>query len=211
MRTSASAISEKNTEEQILKAAETVFLEKGFDATSVADIAEKAGCNRALVYYYFRTKENLFEKVFVNKIGFLFENIDRVIKESSSLHELLEKFVDLYFSILTESPKMPLFVITELIMNKQNQAWFVRNYLVNPKFDSIYTGYGRLLQEAIERGEVREIKPLHLFLNVLSLISFTYISLEMAPVLEFGEDDMKKFVEERREEIVKVVWSGIKK
>ena len=56
--------SEKNMEKAILEAAETLFLEKGFDATSTTQIAKAVGCNQALIHYYFRTKENLFDTIF---------------------------------------------------------------------------------------------------------------------------------------------------
>ena len=51
---------DNNMEQQILQCAEELFLEKGFSLVSTTDIAKKAGCNQALVHYYFRTKENLF-------------------------------------------------------------------------------------------------------------------------------------------------------
>ena len=44
----------------ILETAERLFLEKGFGMTSTTEIAKEIGCNQALIHYYFRTKENLF-------------------------------------------------------------------------------------------------------------------------------------------------------
>ena len=55
---------EENMEYKILKAAEKLFLEQGFIRTKMAQIAEEAGCNQALVHYYYRTKELLFEKIY---------------------------------------------------------------------------------------------------------------------------------------------------
>jgi len=57
-----------NTEQQILQSAEELFLEKGFSNTSTTEIAKRAGCNQALVHYYFRTKENLFQQIFLSKL-----------------------------------------------------------------------------------------------------------------------------------------------
>ena len=57
----------KNLEQDILDAASELFLSRGFDNTSTTDIAKKAGCNQALVHYYFRTKENLFQRIFLQK------------------------------------------------------------------------------------------------------------------------------------------------
>ena len=54
---------EISTEEKILEAASKVFTEKGFAGTRTRDIAEHAGINLALLNYYFRSKEKLFEQV----------------------------------------------------------------------------------------------------------------------------------------------------
>ena len=60
------------TEEQILVAARKVFIEKGFEGTRMQEIANEAGINKALLHYYFRTKEKLFEQIFTKPIFFHF-------------------------------------------------------------------------------------------------------------------------------------------
>ena len=59
---------DKNTEQAILKAAEEEFLKKGYALSKTTDIAKQAGVTHAMLHYYFRTKENLFEKVFSQKV-----------------------------------------------------------------------------------------------------------------------------------------------
>ena len=54
----------ENTEEKILKAAEEVFVQKGLDGARMQEIADKAGINKSLLHYYYRTKDKLFSKVF---------------------------------------------------------------------------------------------------------------------------------------------------
>lgn len=61
----------QDTRDQILDAAELLFAEHGFAVTPVRDIAEKAGCNQALIRYYFGSKENLFTEVFRRRGGLL--------------------------------------------------------------------------------------------------------------------------------------------
>ena len=56
-----------NTEQSILKAAEKEFLKKGFSGSKTTEIAKEAGVTHAMLHYYFRTKENLFNKVFEEK------------------------------------------------------------------------------------------------------------------------------------------------
>ena len=71
-------------EQAILRAAERLFLDKGFALTSTTEIAREAGCNQALVHYYFRTKENLFEKIFEQKIRMLISNIFSIDREGGT-------------------------------------------------------------------------------------------------------------------------------
>ena len=70
---------EISTEEKILEAASEVFTEKGFSGTRTRDIAEKAGINLALLNYYFRSKEKLFEQVMKAKILIFFGQILPII------------------------------------------------------------------------------------------------------------------------------------
>ena len=66
---------DKSMEFQILEAAEKLFLKQGYVKTSIGQIAKLAGCNQALVHYYYRTKDNLFEKIFEEKVGIIVMNI----------------------------------------------------------------------------------------------------------------------------------------
>ena len=66
---------EVSMEKLILEAAEKLFLEKGFDLTSTTQIAKEAGCNQALVHYYFRTKDNLFNMIFESKFNAFFQQV----------------------------------------------------------------------------------------------------------------------------------------
>ena len=86
-------------EQAILRAAERLFLDKGFALTSTTEIAREAGCNQALVHYYFRTKENLFEKIFEQKIRMLISNIFSIDREGGTFEEKLRRKIEAHFEI----------------------------------------------------------------------------------------------------------------
>ena len=69
---------EQSMEQAILEEAEKLFLEKGFALTSTTEIAKRVGCNQALVHYYFRTKDNLFNTIFRTKIQSLLSAYFRI-------------------------------------------------------------------------------------------------------------------------------------
>src|SRR6187402_682594 len=77
------ATGDTSTEEKIKNAARTVFHKKGYAATRTRDIAEESGINLALLNYYFRSKEKLFELVMMEKLQKLFGSLAPVLNDTS--------------------------------------------------------------------------------------------------------------------------------
>ena len=106
---------EVSTEDKILLAASKVFTEKGFSGARTRDIADEAGINLALLNYYFRTKEKLFEQVMKVKIFLLFGQIIPIVtNEKTTLEEKIDLASVKYFEILSKNPNLPLFVLSEI-------------------------------------------------------------------------------------------------
>src|SRR5574344_1578448 len=105
-------------EGQILSVAKDLFLEKGFSGVSTTDIAAKAGCNQALVHYYFRTKSNLFKIVFKDVLSQLEEKIFTSYNRGASFEEKITEIIDVHFSMLQENPYLPMFLMNEISNNK---------------------------------------------------------------------------------------------
>ncbi len=91
----------------ILEAADSLFGELGFDGTSVRDIAERAGVNKALVFYYFDSKDALFERV----VGTYYEGHHIVLEEAfargGSIAERLHYLADAYVDYIDENRNFP--------------------------------------------------------------------------------------------------------
>ena len=104
-----------------MKAAEELFLQNGFDATSTTDIAKSAGCTQALIHYYYRTKENLFQQIFTQKFQLLISHIHEKNNQVNDLELALRNFVDSYFDTLSKNRQIPFFLIKELIMNEERR------------------------------------------------------------------------------------------
>ena len=118
-------------EEQILRAAEELFMEKGFDAVSTTDIARKVGCNQALVHYYFRTKDNLFLQVFLQKFSIIMSKISSEITQNEhDFFVILDRFIDTYFEMLSENRTLPFFLVNELLLRPERRE-IVREHISN--------------------------------------------------------------------------------
>ena len=107
------------TEDNIREAALKIFKQKGFDGSSVQDIATEAGTTKSMVNYYFRTKEKLFSEIFHNQFRNLFEGIGAFILSDASLKEKIERIVALDIDKLCEIPDLPIFVLTEIHHNPE--------------------------------------------------------------------------------------------
>src|SRR5687768_6161320 len=110
-----------STEEKIKEAAQKVFLKKGYAATRTRDIAEEAGLNLALLNYYFRSKEKLFEIIMLEKVQKLFGVLVPIINDrNTSLEEKAALMADSYITLLIQNPDLPLFVLSEIRNNPSN-------------------------------------------------------------------------------------------
>ena len=87
---------EQNTEQAILKAAEKEFIEKGYALSKTTEIAKAAGVTHAMLHYYFRTKENLFDKVFQEKSRLIAGSFASIVNEDLPFLEKVAKSGDAF-------------------------------------------------------------------------------------------------------------------
>ncbi len=201
--------SNTNLEQEILDAATELFLERGFDSTSTTDIAKKAGCNQALVHYYFRTKENLFLRIFKKNIE-TFLSFANNYMYSGDFMQFLEKGIESYFEILKANRNLPLFLIKEFAMNEDRRIFFRENFVNNELRRSVYYKFDKIVKQEIEKGTIRPIETLNLILDVLSLCAFTFISLPMYTTwLEKDDSEVDDFIESRKNEIITLIKNGL--
>ena len=178
------------TEDKILLAASKVFTEKGFAGARTRDIADEAGINLALLNYYFRSKEKLFDQVMKVKIVLLFGKIIPIISnEKTTIEEKIDLASEKYFEILSKNPNLPLFVISEIQKKNSN----IKSILPVEKIlmNSV------IIQQIKEKNP--ELNPFHFLLNFLGMTVFPFLA---RPVFQnfhiMNDDEFQKFVEERK-------------
>jgi AcrR family transcriptional regulator len=118
---------DKQTEEKIFEAATDVFEEKGMDGARMQDIANKAGINKALLHYYFRTKDQLFEAVFQKLASKVFSKFAPVLDKGLSLDEKIRFFFRQHITFLQENPRLPSFIMNEINRNPQRIKKLLKN------------------------------------------------------------------------------------
>lgn len=159
---------EKNlsTEERFLEAARKVFSKKGYAGTKTRDIAQEAGLNLALLNYYFRSKEKLFERVMAEKLQQLFSFLAPALNDSgTSLSEKIEWIAANYIDMLIKNPDLPLFVLSEIRNNpeKFGKAVQLDSFILKSHF----------MKQVTEKKT--GINPVHFFINFLGMLVFPFI------------------------------------
>lgn len=196
-------------EQSILEAAERLFLEKGFAGTSTTDIAHAVGCNQALVHYYYRTKERLFRGIFINKINLLLDYLDK-FEYNGCLMSAIGRVIDFYFALLRSNPRLPFFVMNELVLNKERREWMRETFVENEKRRRVYYSFSEIVRNEVEKGTIRPIEPLFLLLDIVSLVVMTFTTLPIyADLLEKSEQEVDTYLEERKKEIFIFVMKGL--
>ena len=201
----------QNIEKRILWVAERLFLEKGFSGTSTTEIAKTVGCNQALIHYYFRTKEKLFWDVFAPKVEQVVEYLDAPLDESIDFMERIRNVIDFYFGILELDERLAPFIVKELIMNPERWDKFRDRYLRNESRSTAFNRFENMVNEEIEKGTIRQIRPIDLLMNIMSLTISAFI---VAPK-GFASDECDKsarkaYLDHRREDVKELIVSGIK-
>ena len=201
---------DKNMEFQILEAAEKLFLEQGFAKTSTGQIAKLAGCNQALVHYYYRTKDNLFDKIFEEKIRFITTNFLSVDSIEHTFEKKIEKMIEMHFDFLMQNPKIPAFILNEISSNPDRLQSLIEKLLQLPK--SILFQLDIDLKKEIEKGTVREISGIDLLITAISLnLAPFLIKPVLQKALNISDKDINLALEQRKKEIIDTVLSRLKK
>jgi len=197
------------TEEQIFRAAIDEFAENGKKGARMQAIAENVGCNKALIHYYFRNKERLYEEVFDFLFSRFFTTIHHAITDAPTFEETLIRFVDEFTEFLKEFGPYPILMLKEMDMESKKL-----------RFERIkeQTGTGPMslfkekMGQAVERGEIRDLDARQTFMSIMGTCTYLFIAF---PVLSLSNPDAaehkSEIIEERKRHIIDLIYNGLKK
>ena len=197
----------KGTEQKIMEAAQDVFLQKGLDGARMQEIADEAGINKALLHYYYRTKEKLFYAVFKWAASQFLPQVSSIMYDKNiGLFEKIRLFVKEYTKILYSRPFLPLFILHEITKNPDGMIEIIQSQGINPKilFEQIET--------EIKNGQIKPIDPRAMLINLLSLVVFPVAARPMMQRILFDNDAKayKSFLDRRVEEVPDFIIHAIK-
>lgn len=191
----------EDTEQKIIKAAREVFIEKGLQGARMQEIADKAGINKALLHYYFRSKDKMFDAVFQDIIREIVPVFSEKMKGEQNINELLRVFIGFYNDTFRKNPYLPQFFFHEIWQHPDKLAAFIKAQDINPE---------KLMKANIDKLPKSDDTPFfvqHMFANVLGMTLFPHIARPLFQRILFdnNEELYDKFLSERTNILMKLI------
>ncbi len=198
---------ELSTQDRIKNAATKIFTIKGLDGARMQDIADEARINKAMLHYYFKNKQHLFELIFEEKAKKIFTAIGMLTHDDIPFETRIKEFISTQIDIISEFPAMPLFVMLEA---RKNPALIQKMFKDIP-LEQIRNGIQKAIDHEVKLGNIRPISLNELFMNLMSLSVYPILA---EPVLKYVmnmTDKMyKEAINERKTIIYNLIISNLK-
>lgn len=196
-----------STEEKIKEAAKKIFIKRGYAGARMNDIAEELGMNKALLHYYYRSKEKLFEVIFFEVFDTLLPKLKATVTASQPLREKIQSFINTYIDAIASNPYVPMFILHEL---SQNPDRFVEKLKVRKAFPEIGQFMLEVMQE-MESGSIQHYHPVHFLMNIISMCAFPFVAKPMLQAVSGMDDEnWEKLMQERKEEVTRFILNAIR-
>jgi len=198
---------EKNTENLILEAARKVFITKGMDGARMQEIADEAGMNKALLHYYFRSKNRLFDRIFEDAFSKLFPQVQTFIGSDLSLFDIIRVFVQTYMDLILEHSYLPGFILQEVNRNPDR----IINLIDSSGFN-IHLLIDKISRE-VDKGTIKQIDPRTLIMNIIALCIFPVLAKPLLSKVLFKDDEnaFEEVLENRKVEVADLIINSISK
>jgi len=197
------------TEARILQAATEVFLNKGRDGARMQEIAEKAGINKALLHYYFRSKDRLYEEVFRKECGAYIGSFLASVPETEDMEVFLRFFIDHYIDRLAQRPQVVSFVLWEIQQGGERFGRIIREFLFREENDA-RPFIVDIVARAVASGRIRKVDPIQFILSLLGVCVYPFVARPILERIVDGLDVLSEaFLEKRKEEVFRLFWEGI--
>lgn len=206
---------DQNTEQKILASARVVFQQKGQSGARMQDIAKEAGINQALLHYYFRTKEKLFQQVFEEDLFRFMSPLAAIISKPDIDPETrITLIVDYYIDKLAQSPNIPLFIMQELTSNPDRLVSLFQKIKEQNLYSSglVMQDFIEQLEAGIREGRYKQIDPVQYIVSLISMCVYPFIARPLLKeVFQMDEQQFSEFLSRRKEEVTNYAFSILKK
>ena len=167
---------------RILAAAERIFAARGLAGARTDEIARTARVNKAMLYYYFGSKERLYRAVFENLLGRAGRMIQAETPAEASSRQTVLAFVEGYFKFRIENPNYARLMQHMMMEDPKQFRWVAREY-----FEQGFRRMTRTIKTGIAQGEFQRLNAEHAMLNIIAMIVFYFAGAPVHSVLRSEE------------------------
>ncbi len=201
-----------DSRDKIISAAIEVFAEKGKYGTHMEEIAAKAEINKAMLYYYYTSKDNLFQEVLQRILRTTTEQILHNLNQGSSTNknavEKISQFVTTHFEVLAQNPNFAKIVLDALAGDSKDIQLAME--AIKKDTELLFPKLLGLIEEAISEKAFRKIDPLQVFISIIGMNLIYFIGKPIAQtMLDFRVEDEQKFLGDRKDSIIDLLLYGI--
>ncbi|MEO7424702.1 MAG: TetR family transcriptional regulator [Fibrobacteria bacterium] len=196
-------------------AARKEFISKGLEGARMQAVATQAGVNKALLHYYYRSKERLYQKVLEDTLQTVWGRVAeefRNRRQADGLEPLLRTFVTTFVYTLAANPDFPLFMFRE--MASGGGAFRETLPPILKRFQDVPASIAGMLMAEAKAGAIKPVSPIHFFMNMMGMTVTTFLLMPMIQKLgtAFGvkSDFGGSFLEERIHSIIDTLLNGIR-
>lgn len=188
-------VKDLSAEEKIKEAAKKLFTKKGFAAVKTRDIAKEAGLNLALLNYYFRSKQKLFDIIMMENFRKFIQGISiNIFDDKATMEQTIEKIIAAYIDFLTENPDLPLFILNEI---RGNPSSIVD--IINKEVGPLRSHFFKQLSQKGKSGKMPAIDPFHFIANLIGLTIFPFVAKPILQrVTNVNDKKFKALMQERK-------------
>lgn len=201
----------KPTEELILDAAMKVFTRKGFAAARTEEIAKEAGINRALLHYYYRDKETIFNIIFETRFKEFFKGLFVIFQaDNLSLFIRIEQMVEHEINTFMKHPDLARFIITEIAQKPDLLIEYGKKLGINPRL--FISTFEELVEREVNAGNIKPIQGKQLLMNIMSLCIYPFVAMPIIKtMMQVDETIFMGMMEQRKKEAYEFIINAIKK
>lgn len=199
----------KATEDVILDAAMKVFTRRGFAGARMEEIAKEAGINRALLHYYFRDKETMFNLIFETRFNEFFSGIGRILSSDFPLFEKIRQMINHEIDTLVTHPDIPRFVIMEVASQPERLIQYGQKMGFNPR--QLLTIFTEQVNAAVEKKEIIPIDSRQLLMNVMSTCIYPFVAKPIIKtMMQMDENSFAVLMENRKKDLYDFIMKAIR-
>jgi AcrR family transcriptional regulator len=198
----------KPSEELILNSAMKVFTRRGFAAARMEEIAKEAGINRALLHYYFRDKETMFNLIFETQFKEFFSGIGSILNTNKPLFEKIKEIVTHEINVLSRHPDLPRFIITEVALQPERLIQYGQKMGINPR--QILEIFNKQVEQEVSQGKIIQIEGRQLLMNIMSLCVYPFAAKPIVKtMMQMDEKTFDQMMIDRRDGVYQFIIKAI--